>query len=403
MRRVVFLPVLGLVAAPAAAAGQTTVHPIYAHVPGAPENPVAEREFKDAAARYKLGPVQTVDVPVPPAPRTGDRIRAGIEALGKGPRFDDALRELDAAAGEVAKTGGDGIEPVELGSLYLHRGWARQRATWNTATGTPTPPDALADYVRAHLAFPEMHITPRNFPPAVVEGWNRAVADVARRPRGTLTVHAPGGQVILNGHSPVAAPAVFSGLPYAEYVVRIERPGRPDWGEVVPVAAPGLVIEPEAPPLFTLDDAIAAAEARRMGTKFALVGEPRVGGDRLLLDLRLVDATTGQRRDATTVTLAGERGAVDSAVMRLDEEARGVDLARERGREATPAPAPLPGAPPPGPAAPPPAPLPAPVDFDRDPVGWGRRHWPLVTACAVFAGSALIMTLMVASDNGRGP
>ena len=46
------------------------VHPLYAHLPDAPEDDALRRAFTAAAGRYRLHPVEVVDVPAPPAPRT---------------------------------------------------------------------------------------------------------------------------------------------------------------------------------------------------------------------------------------------------------------------------------------------------------------------------------------------
>jgi hypothetical protein len=45
------------------------VHPIYVHLPEAPEEDALRRAFTAAADRYKLHPVEVVDVPAPAASR----------------------------------------------------------------------------------------------------------------------------------------------------------------------------------------------------------------------------------------------------------------------------------------------------------------------------------------------
>ena len=54
-----------------------------------------------------------VDVPAPPAPRAPDLLKTGIINTQK-IAFGEALRDLDAAAAEVAATGGAGLSTDEL-------------------------------------------------------------------------------------------------------------------------------------------------------------------------------------------------------------------------------------------------------------------------------------------------
>ena len=107
----------------------------------------------------------------------------------------------------------------------------------------------------------------------------------------------------------------------------------------------------------------------------------------------MIDTASGVRRDASVIPFAGEAGALDAAVMRLDEEARRAELASGG------AVAPLtnsevvigtvPATPRPGPR------------LTDDPRGWARGHWPLLTAIAVAAGAAIALGIAVASDTRR--
>jgi hypothetical protein len=143
---------------------------------------------------------------------------------------------------------------------------------------------------------------------------------------------------------------------------------------------------------LTLDDAVAASHAKRMGAKFALVGELRLSEGPPELQLRLVDIT-GIRHDATVVPLTTEPGSVDAAAMRLDEEARRIEklgLAPGSNLEAPP---PLePGTPPPILVAVPP---PAHPTLRDNPGAWAREHWPLVTAVGALVGASLVLGLTV--------
>src|SRR5690348_800143 len=72
------------------------VHPLYVHLPDAPEDDALARAFTAAAARYKLRPVEVVDVPAPAPPRAPELLRSGILNAQK-IAFGEALRDLDAA------------------------------------------------------------------------------------------------------------------------------------------------------------------------------------------------------------------------------------------------------------------------------------------------------------------
>jgi hypothetical protein len=103
------------------------------------------------------------------------------------------------------------------------------------------------------------------------------------------------------------------------------------------------------------------------------------------------------RHDSALVAGAAERGTIDAAVMRLDEEARRIDQMGLAPADTGPVAAPSPQVP----AAPPPvllSPPPAKAHFQDDPAAWARDHWPLLTAAGVVVGAALILSIAVASN-----
>src|SRR5438477_6047276 len=69
-----------------------TVHPLYVHLPDAPEEDTLQRTFTGAAARYKLRPVEVVDVPAPPAPHAPELLKSGVLNAQK-IAFGEALRD----------------------------------------------------------------------------------------------------------------------------------------------------------------------------------------------------------------------------------------------------------------------------------------------------------------------
>jgi hypothetical protein len=391
------IAVAGMAAAHAAPGEPQIVHPIYAQIPDAPQNDLAVRRFNEVARRFGLGPVEVVDVETPPPSKARETLQAAIARLRK-LELDPALVGLDEVASEAAATGGAGLDAATLSDLYLHRAWAVSRADFNPSR-TPASTaraQAYGDLLRAAMLAPGRELNAQQFPPAIVEDWARATAEIRTRPQATLKVPAaPEALVSVDGGPAIPGPASFPGLVQGDHLVRVDEPGFLPWGGTVPVTQPAVTKEIPARKSLSLPDAKAAAHARRMGSRFAMVAEARpseAGG--LTLALRLVDAA-GNRRDAALAPLAGEAGALAAAVMRLDEEARRLD------RSGT-APAPstvtvdavpvnaapvLVGSPPPAEAR-----------LGDDPKGWASQHWPLLTAVGLMVGTAFILSLVVAAD-----
>ncbi len=306
------------------------VHPIFAHLPDAPENDVGRTRFTAAATHYNLRPVEVVDVSAPAEPHAPNDTRMGILNAQK-LTFGEAQHDLDAAAAEVATTGGAGLTAAELGDLYLYRAMTTARADWKATAAAPSTEartKAFDDYLRAATILPNRVLNSRELPPQVVADFQRAVEVVAKRPRGTLVVKGPAdAQVALDGGAlmPIAGGVTFRDLPNGEHLVRVEQIGHAPWGTIVPFGQPTLEVEVPARTALVLDDATAIAHARRMGARFALVGMPK-GGPGAPLEISLVDTASGARLDAALVPTVGEAGQIDAAVMRLDEEARRVVL-----------------------------------------------------------------------------
>jgi hypothetical protein len=374
------------------------VHPLYVHLPDAPDEDALRRAFTAAVSRYKLGPVEVVDVPAPAPPRAPDLLKTAVINTQK-IAFGEALHDLDAAAAEAAATGGAGLSTDELSDLYLNRAIATARADWNaTAAAPPTEARtrAYADYLRAATLTPGRTLNAREIPPQAVADFARAVAEVRGRPRGTLTVTGSAdAQVALDGGAalPVAGGLVFRDVVNGEHLIHVDELGHVGWGAVVTFNQPTLDVAIPSRPLLGLDGATAAAHARRMGARFALVLEPK-GGPTAPVGVRLID-TSGQERDAVLVTPANEAGMIDSAVMRLDEGAR--RIAQADAQAGTPPPAPAGDA---SQLAPPvlvgqPTPK---ATFKDDPAAWARDHWPLLTAVGVVLLSSIVLAAAVSAD-----
>ncbi len=372
------------------------VYPIYAQMPDAPQNDVALAELTRAAARYHLRGIEVVDIPTPPPLQTGAAIKAGLDLVKK-LSFDDARKQLDSAAEKTAETGGAGLTTDEISDLYLGRAMAIARADWkpDRSVDEATRVRAYEDYVRAATMTPNRVLNPHDYPPQTLEDWAKAVAEIKQRPQGTLTVSGSSmALVTFDGQPPLSARGgvTFKGA-YGAHLVYVEEPGRMPWGSSVLVNAPSSNVAIPGRSALTLDDAVAASHAKRMGAKFALIGELRLGEGPAELQLRLIDIT-GIRHDATVVPLTTEPGAVDAAAMRLDEEARRIEkLGLAPGNTNLEAPPPLvPGTPPPVLTAVPP---PLHPTLRDNPGAWAREHWPLVTAVATLVGASLVLGLTV--------
>lgn len=373
------------------------VHPIFAQLPDQPENDVTRKAFAAAAVRYKLQPLEVIDIPAPPAPKTTpESLKLSIMKALK-LAFDEALPELNAAAAEVAATGGAGLSTAELSDLYLYRAMATARANWNSPAA-PEPANtarirAFDDYVRAAMLVPNRALNPRELPPQVVADFARAVEEANKRPRKTLTVRGDvDAEMSLDGAppTPVRGGVAIHDVKYGEHLLAVTELGRVPWGKQFTVGQDSGEEMIPARAALGLDDAVAADHARRMGARFALVAE-RKPGPGAQLELRLIDLT-GKKRDGALLSTTGdERGTIDASVMRLDEQARRIvqlDLA------AGVAPPPVdtttaPGTPPPILLAPPRRR----ATFQEDPAAWARDRWPLLTAVGVVVGAAVVLSI----------
>src|SRR4029079_3951315 len=200
---------------------------------------------------------------------------------------------------------------------------------------------AYADYLRAATIAPARTPPARETPPQAMADFARAAAEIRQRPRGSLSVSGSADALVaLDGGPamPVAGGLVLRDLVAGEHLIRVEEVGHAGWGAVVAFNPPAQEVTIPPRPVLGLDGATAAAHARRMGARFALVLEPK-GGPHAPGGLRLIDANgqgtdarlvpgwrlmepSGRARAAVLVTAGAEAGMIDSAVMRLDETAR---------------------------------------------------------------------------------
>jgi hypothetical protein len=185
------------------------------------------------------------------------------------------------------------------------------------------------------------------------------------------------------------SPATLS-VPYGEHLIRVTEPGHSPWSTTVTVAQTKALLDVPATELLSYDTKAAAEAARAHGAVFALVGQLHLG-DKLEIDVRLVDAQTGELMDSTAVPVVDgpESNSLIAAVLRLDELADRTSLRRrtETGgtRRASLA---L--------AAPPPRVPPPEMPNTAQPQDWFTQRWPLFTAIAVAAGTSLVLGIVVA-------
>jgi hypothetical protein len=235
----------GPVARRAAAADTPLVHPIYAKLPDLAEDDFTRRAFAAAAERYKLFPLEIIDVPAPAAPQAPALVKSGIAKTMK-LAFDEALPDFDAAIAEVETSGGAGLTTSELGDLFLFRAWAIARADWKSPAGADADSmgtartQAFADYARAAVLAPGRVLNPREIPPQVVADFGRAVAEARQQPRATLLVRGDAdAEVSLDGAAPlrVAGGVTIKDVTYGEHFLAVDELGRAHWGQRFAIGA----------------------------------------------------------------------------------------------------------------------------------------------------------------------
>ena len=396
--RGICLLVLAMGAFVARAQAQPITHPIWANTPDASANNTARAQFEAAAKKRGLGQLEVVAVQNQQATRPADLFGEGMTAL-RASNFVLAAAMLGEAATQAMGAGGEGLSPKDFASLFFHQAVAIQLAsgaTYSEPFTTITPPEAKTAYLRAAVLGAGQIFDEAAGQPLVEASWRLAIATVRQRSSGTLTVRAhPRALVSIDGGTAQASPSSSPALPYGEHFVRVEEAGHTSWSTTVAIQEPKVVIDVPATQFLTYDVGVAAGLARERGAAFALLGQLHLG-DKVEIDLRLVDARTGELRDATAVPVAPSAESPDlvAAVLRLDELASRTDLTRraENGGARPNAPLMLATPPPRVPAENEPGGAP-------QPGGWLQQRWPLVTAIAVAAGTAIVLGIVVAKDD----
>jgi hypothetical protein len=390
------LILLCAVTIPAAAFAQPITHPIWASTPNAEWDAPAYAQFVAAVAERGLGAPETVTIPSPAAAPTPELLAQGLVAL-RAAAFEKAAKLLGDAAKSALATGGAGLGPGQAASLFFHQAVAIQ-LTSGTTYSEPftaiTPPEAKTAYLRAAVLGGGESLDQEAADPLVEASWRMAKTLAADRPRTSLTVNGHArAKVSVDGREPQPSPASFSSLTTGEHFVLVEEPGHLPWSTTIEIGGAQNRIDVPATPLSVYDATAAIDHARSQGASFALVGQLHLGS-KIEIDLRLLDVRTGKLRGTTAVAVAASPESPDlvAAVLRLDELADQVDLARRTaGADGRPR-SPLSLAPPPS-RAPEGGP-----EFAQDTQGWLRQHWPLATAVGTAVGTALALGIVVAKD-----
>jgi hypothetical protein len=393
LRRKFVFVVAAASAVAARAQAQPITYPLWAATPSAPSEESARAQFDAAVRKRGLGAPEIVTLATPQAGKIADLLEQGTAALHAS-NFVLASAIFGEAAGQATATGGEGLTPKQLASVFFDQAVALQAASGATLTEPMTnisPDEAKAAYLRAALLDTKLAVD--DVSPLAKASWRLAVAAVSQLPTAVLTVRAhPRAMISVDATAAQPSPA-SQAVPYGEHLIRVTEPGHSPWSTTVTVAQPKALLDVPATELLSYDAKAAADAARAHGAAFALVGQLHLG-DKLEIDLRLVEAQKGELMDSTAVPVADgpESNALNASVLRLDELADRTSLRRRAQAAGGAANAPL------ALAAPPPR-IPSPdVPNAAQPQNWFTQRWPLFTAVAIAAGTSLVLGIVVAKD-----
>lgn len=369
---------------------QSMLYPIWAQVPDIAENIAARDRFERALRARGLGPSILASIHIPPAPRTPELYQKAISASPFAPPHL-TLQAFTAAVDEALANGGAGLRRHELTDLFFRQAVAILAAN-PSPSASASNQAAIADAKRACLraavlGLEQTPLGPDHHSP-VRDLADRAIFEVKERPRANLFVHAPVTATVFIDGQIYPAPAQARALSYGEHFIRVEEKGFAPWSVVAIVNEPDFHLDPPQNLLLQFSPSQAASMAQSQGAAFSLLGQLRLGAHHVI-DLSLIESGTGVIRASASVPAGGDETPLIAAVLRLDEEANRANLLRRHPENKT-----LPfnaSMPPTKPSVPP--------LFQQDPLGWGRTHWPLVTAIGTTIGSALILGILVATSN----
>jgi hypothetical protein len=387
----VFVLFAGLACFGARASAQPVTHPLWATTPDAEWDAPARAQFEVALQRRGLGPLEVVSIARTEDTRPARLLAEGIEAIRAG-AYARASAVLTEAVAQAHASGGEGLGPGQLPSLFFHQAMAFQLASgvpYSEPLTAITPTSARDAYLEAAIVGSGQTFEDASPYPIVEMSWRLALTMARQRPQGALTVRAhERAKISIDGRPFLPSPATVSSLPYGDHFVCVEEPGHAPWFAAVGVGQPTMTLDVPATALLVFDTATAASQALSKGASYALLGQLHLG-DKIEIDLRLLDARTKELRDATAVAVAPKLESPDliAAVLRLDEAASGA-LVTQRAGESGQAGAPFPMTAPP-----------ARQGTEAAPSGsWLSQRWPLVTAVGLAVGTAIVLGILVAND-----
>jgi hypothetical protein len=285
--------VLGILAAaaPAAAGPAADVVIVWADHPAGP----ATAAIADAARRAGAAIID-VSPPGPTAVDASGLVSRGVGAYGA-LEFDAALTALDAAAEQVDRTGGGGLDAAQLGDLFLYRGLVQAQRGDDA--------HAWDDFVTAAAIDPTRILDPARFPPRAVEQHTRAQVAIAARPIGRVALSPRGCVVRIDG-------AVITGdsvdLRFGRHWLRGECPGHEPTSRRIVIDRAELAVEVAGAPIAPPTDDELAIQGRSAGARAIVAVALR--GDVAIVRRLGVD---GREQDRASVTITGDRDAATVA------------------------------------------------------------------------------------------
>lgn len=285
------------IATPAAAAPAADVVIMWTAEPSAP----VTAAITDAARRAGAAVIDTSPAPTE-RPNLRPLVERGIDAYGA-LEVETALTALDTAAEQVDHTGAAGLDTVALGDLFLYRGLIHAHRGDDAR--------AWDDFVTAATIEPTRVLDPARFPPRAVEQHGRALAAIATRLRGRVTLAPATCRIQIDG-APVTAGSVELG--FGRHWLRAECAGHEPTGRRIEVDRAELALDVAGRAIAPPTDDELVIQGRSAGARAFVVVAIR-GGVAIVRRIGI----DGREQDRASVTTTGARdaGPVADAVTRL--------------------------------------------------------------------------------------
>ncbi len=262
----------------------------------------AARDALDQVARRRGTVLLDLSPRAPAAPTAPESLRRAGEAY-RDFRYDAALKLLESAMAEAARTGAAGLSPAELSDLFI------DRALVFTQRGDTAR--AWEDFTAAATLAPTRKLDPVRFSPRVIETFDRAVAAVTADPPVTLAIDAPAACSAFIDGRPTGDQRTVQ-VRRGEHYARVECPDRPAWGDRVLAQPDGAPVRPALPPEARPDRKAALERARRRGARTAIWAVVAATNDHPTLSMELVDLARGKTL-ATVFARIGSQSAAEIA------------------------------------------------------------------------------------------